>query len=116
MVQGVAAITGNPEISGFASLLLTTFSAVPNGQAPPKLTIEAGLLDGKISSMYNAPLNAANDTHEALVGDWSRLQAFAAPTGGLAPSDDDLKQAGRAGELDMPNGLSNRLHLWCGEE
>lgn len=66
--------------------------------------------------MYNAALDAANDTHEALVGDWSRLQAFAAPTGGLAPSDDDLKQAGRAGELDMPNGLGNRLRLWCGEE
>jgi hypothetical protein len=99
IAQGVAAAAGVPVAPGIASLLVTIFSEVHgNGQAP-NLSIAVGAVKGRLATMYSDALNANNDTHDALVSNWSQLQAFAASKVGTVPTDDDLKGMRLAGEL-----------------
>jgi hypothetical protein len=99
IVQGVATLAGVPEASGIASLLNTIFAEVHGNGGAPNLSIAVGAVKGQLATMYSDSLNANNDTHDALVGNWSQLQAFAASKVGTVPTDDDLKAMRLAGEL-----------------
>jgi hypothetical protein len=99
IAQGVASAAGVPVAPGVASLLSTIFSEVYGNGGAPNLSVAVGEVKGKLATMYNSALNANNDTHEALVTNWSKLQAFAASKVGTAPNDNDLKQMRLAGEL-----------------
>jgi hypothetical protein len=99
IAQGVAAAAGVPVAPGIASLLVTIFSEVHGNGGAPNLSIAVGQVKGQIATMYTDALNANNDTHDALVINWSQLQAFAASKVGTVPTDDDLKAMRLAGEL-----------------
>jgi hypothetical protein len=99
IVQGISALGGNPAASGVASILATVFSELQGGGLAPNLTIQVGKIDGQIATMYNGTLNAANLTHDAMVTNWSQLQAFAQSRVGHAPSDDEVIQIRWAGEV-----------------
>ncbi|MGI8962478.1 MAG: hypothetical protein ACR2IV_22525, partial [Bryobacteraceae bacterium] len=99
IVQGVASAAGVPVAPGIASLLSTIFSEVHGNGGAPNLSIAVGAVKGQIATMYSDALKANNDTHDALVSNWSQLQAFAASKVGHVPTDDDLKAMRLAGEL-----------------
>ena len=99
IVQGVGALTGNPAASGVASLLATAFAELQSEGLAPNLTIQVGKIDGQLEAMYNGTLNAANLTHDALVTNWSQLQAFAQSRVGHVPTDPDIMQIRWAGEV-----------------
>ena len=95
----IAAIGGVPVAPGVGALLLAVFSAVASsGGAPTSLPLAVDKVDGQMSTMYNAALNANNTTHATLVQNWSQLQAFAAPKSGLVPSDADMEKMRGVGE------------------
>jgi hypothetical protein len=106
---GIAALAGVPVAPGVATLLSIVFSEVASNGAAPSLSIEVPKIQAKLAVMYNAALNANNNTHEALVTNWSQLQAFAASKVGKVPSDDDLKQMRLAGELSYATWLSQAI-------
>ena len=105
IAQGVAAAAGVPVAPGIASLLSTIFSEVHgNGQAP-NLSIAVGAVKGQLATMFIVAENANNDVHDALVSNWSQLQAFAASKVGIVPSDPDLIEMRRTGALGYASWL-----------
>ena len=84
--------------------------------------------------MYTTALDGNNDTHRQLVTDWSKLNAFASPIVGTAPTDDQQKAMRNAGEMSyavwlwqalsptrwhiavplLRNNLGAAISKWCG--
>ncbi len=105
IARGVTAAVGVPVAPGIGLLLSTVFSEVHgNGQAP-NLSIAVGAVKGQLATMFTHAENANNDVHDALVSNWSQLQAFAASKVGIVPSDPYVVEMRRTGALGYASWL-----------
>ena len=103
MFIGVGMAIGGA-VAGLPPVFSNVFNQVSsyiakNGGYPANPMLAVGKVKGQLAIMYTTALDGNNDTHRQLVTDWSKLNAFAAPIVGTAPTDDQQKAMRNAGEM-----------------